>query len=209
MMGAREVTRMSPSLGAATAAEERSLVTFEVRHPDPNVLVVTNLWPHEEDPAYGIFVKRQVDSLHDLGVRADVLFIRGYISTAAYARAALVLGKLNRSGPAYDLVHVHGGEAVLSAVAYRRAPVLASYLGDDLLGTRNGDGTFPLPRRARRAVLRRSAWFVQHTITKSREMELALPSGWRRQRVSRPPPSSARFSSRPSAASTPARCRSS
>jgi glycosyltransferase involved in cell wall biosynthesis len=151
-------------------------VTFEVRHRYPNVLVVTNLWPHADDPAYGIFVKRQVDSLHDVGVRADVLFIRGYLSPAAYTRAAVVLAKLSRSAhPPYDLVHAHGGEAVLSAAAYRRAPVLASYLGDDLLGTRNGDGTFPLPKRARRAILRRSAWFIGHTITKSREMELALP----------------------------------
>jgi len=152
------------------------LVSFEVRDPDPSVLVVTNLWPHEEDPAYGIFVKRQVDSLRKRGLRVDVLFARGYASPAAYAAAALKLARLSRAGrPGYDLVHVHGGETVLAAIAYRRAPIVASYLGDDLLGTRKADGRFPLARRLRRAVLRCSAYTVARTITKSREMEVALP----------------------------------
>src|SRR5919204_503584 len=117
------------------------LVTFEVRDADPRVLVVTNLWPHENDPAYGIFVKRQVDSLRSRGVRVDVLFVRGYVTPTAYAAGALTLAKLSRAGrPGYELVHVHGGETVLSAIAYRRAPIVASYLGDDLLGTRKADG---------------------------------------------------------------------
>ena len=54
-----------------------SLLTLEHTDSDARVLVVTNMWPNQDDPAYGIFVKRQVDSLIDTGLRCDVLFIRG------------------------------------------------------------------------------------------------------------------------------------
>lgn len=169
-----------PKLSSENVADRPPLVTFELRDPDPDVLVLTNLWPHTADPAYGIFVKRQVDSLREAGLRVDVLFVRGYLSRLAYAIAALTLAKLSRAGrPPYQLVHVHGGEAVLSAVTYRRAPIVASYLGDDLLGTRKAHGRFTPVWRLRRAVLRRSAHFVRHTITKSHEMELALPRSCR------------------------------
>src|SRR5919201_2062942 len=96
------------------------LVTFEVRDADPSVLVVTNLWPHDADPAYGIFVKRQVDSLRNAGVRVEVLFVRGYISPAAYAAAAWMLAKLSRTGRLpYQLVPRHGGDTALAAIATR------------------------------------------------------------------------------------------
>jgi teichuronic acid biosynthesis glycosyltransferase TuaC len=165
---------------ASATKRDEGLVSFELRDPDPDVLVVTNLWPHAGDPAYGIFVKRQVDSIREAGVRVHVMFIRGYLSRLAYAAAARTLAKLSRAGrPPYQLVHVHGGEAVLPAIAYRRAPIVASYLGDDLLGTRKADGRFPVVARLRRTVLRRSAHFVSHTITKSHEMHLALPRSCR------------------------------
>lgn len=165
---------------ASATKRGEGLVTFELRDPDPDVLVVTNLWPHAADPAYGIFVKRQVDSIREAGVRVHVMFVRGFLSRFAYAAATLTLVQLSRAGrPPYQLVHVHGGEAVLSTIAYRRAPIVASYLGDDLLGTRRADGRFPLVARLRRTALRRSAHFVSRTITKSHEMHLALPRSCR------------------------------
>jgi glycosyltransferase involved in cell wall biosynthesis len=108
------------------------------------------------------------------------MFVRGYLSKLAYAVAAVSLAKLSRSGhPPYQLVHAQGGETVLSAVAYRRAPVLASYFGSDLLGVPKADASFPLSSRIRRTVQRGSATLVSHTITKSREMHLALPRSCR------------------------------
>jgi glycosyltransferase involved in cell wall biosynthesis len=158
------------------STSRKALVTFELRDPDPQVLIVTNAWPHAADPTYGIFIKRQVDSLRDIGVRLDVLFVRGYLSKSAYGAAALSLARLSRSGnPPYRLVHAHGGETGLCVPAYRRAPTLVSYLGDDLLGTPRADASFPTTSRLRRAVIRRSAALVSRTITKSHEMQLALP----------------------------------
>ena len=41
------------------------------------VLVVTNMFPTAEEPAYGTFVKDDVDALRRAGVIVDVLFING------------------------------------------------------------------------------------------------------------------------------------
>ena len=87
---------------------KRALLTLEHSDPDARVLVVTNMWPTAEKPTYGIFVKRQVDSLIEAGLRCDVLFIHGYRSRLAYALGALKLLAWNWvPGRRYELVHGH------------------------------------------------------------------------------------------------------
>lgn len=170
------------SVSTSHSAGNTGLVTFELRDPNPDVLVVTNAWPRADNPVYGIFIKRQVDSLRDLGVRVDVMFVRGYLSRHAYASAAVALARLSRSGkPRYRLVHAHGGETALSVLAYRRAPVLLSYLGLDLLGSLDGDRSASSSFRSRinARILRRSARLMSRTITKSPEMHLTLPRSCR------------------------------
>ncbi len=41
------------------------------------VLVVTNMYPTEADPAFGTFVRDEVEALRRLGLQVDVLFING------------------------------------------------------------------------------------------------------------------------------------
>jgi glycosyltransferase involved in cell wall biosynthesis len=140
------------------------------------VLFVTNMWPHAESPSYGIFVKRQIDSLVDAGLECDVLFVRGYRSPLAYLVAALRLLIANWRGPRYALVHGHGGETAPAVRFYLRAPILVSYCGDDLLGTPGADGTIPWRHRLRRWLLRQQSRLLTATLTKSREMEATLPA---------------------------------
>src|SRR4051812_12798172 len=87
------------------------LLTWERRDPASDVLVVTNLWPDAELPVYGIFIKRQVESLVAAGVRCDVLYIRGYRSPLAYLLGAGWFAfhsvALRRR---YKLIHAHAGE---------------------------------------------------------------------------------------------------
>lgn len=153
-----------------------SLVTRERSEPGAPVLVVTNIWPHRENPAYGIFVKRQVDSLVDAGLRCDVVFIRGFRTPLAYAVAALCFLGLNLRRRGYALVHAHEGETALAARFYLRAPLLVSYCGDDLLGTPRADGTVPARHRLRRWLIRQHSRLVSATLTKSRQMQAALPA---------------------------------
>jgi teichuronic acid biosynthesis glycosyltransferase TuaC len=153
-----------------------SLLSFEHEDPDARVLEVTNMWARKDEPRYGIFVKRQVDSLIDAGLRCDVLFIRGYRSPLAYPLAALTLLAWNwRRKRRYALVHAHSGEAALAARFYLRAPVLATYYGSDLLGSPRADGTVTIGWRVRRWVIRQHARLLRASFTQSGEMQAALP----------------------------------
>jgi glycosyltransferase involved in cell wall biosynthesis len=151
-----------------------SLFSKEWSDPEADVLVITNMWPHDDNPAYGIFVQRQVRSLIDAGVRCDVMFVRGYRSPRAYGDAAVAVAGLNRR-PRYRLVHAHGGETAVAARTYVRGPVLVSYCGDDLLGTPLADGRLTRQSRVRRQLLRQHSRLLPATITKSSEMEATLP----------------------------------
>jgi teichuronic acid biosynthesis glycosyltransferase TuaC len=153
------------------------LLTLERRDPRAEVLVVTNGWPNEDNETYCVFIKRQIDSLVERGLRCDVLFIRGYRSQLAYLLAALRLAAWSlRRNRRYRLVHAHSGEAALAAAFYRRSPLLVSYLGDDLLGTPRADGVVPLIGRIRRSIFRQHSRLAAQTITKSYDMETVLPS---------------------------------
>jgi teichuronic acid biosynthesis glycosyltransferase TuaC len=159
------------------------LVTFEHRDPNADVLVVTNGWPHESDPAYCIFVKRQVQSLRAAGLRCDVLFIRGYRSFAAYVVGALALLAMSLRRRRYCVVHAHSGEAAMAATCYLRAPVVASYLGDDLLGRPRPDGSVSRGVQAKRELVRQHSRLLAQTITKTLEMQAALPPRVRNRNV--------------------------
>jgi glycosyltransferase involved in cell wall biosynthesis len=157
-----------------------SLLTTEHSDPNADVLVVTNMWPDEEKPVYGVFVKRQVDSLIEAGVRCDVVYIRGYRSPLAYPLAALRFAQwsLTRRGR-YRLVHVHAGETTLPARFLMGSPMLCSYCGDDLLGDPDENGDKRKSSLVRAWVIRQISRTLAGTITKSAEMETALPPGRR------------------------------
>jgi teichuronic acid biosynthesis glycosyltransferase TuaC len=164
------------------SAAKAPLLDFVQRDPGADVLVVTNMWPDDERPVYGIFVKRQVDSLRAAGVRCDVVYLRGYRSAAAYPfAAARFLGATLAWRGRYRLVHVHAGETALAARFFAGPPMLVSYCGDDVLGDPNDDGIVPLAGRVRAAVIRGHAALCSATITKSQEMHDRLPPRIRRK----------------------------
>jgi glycosyltransferase involved in cell wall biosynthesis len=147
------------------------------------VLMVTNMWPHERNSVYGIFVKRQIEAIQALGLQCDVLFIEGYRTRWEYARAALHMFCLNWSSSRPRLVHSHGGETAVSVCWYRRGHVVLSYCGDDVLGTPRADGSLIPSSRVRRSVLRQMARLMSATVTKSEEMAMTLPLVARRRNV--------------------------
>lgn len=160
----------------------RELFSFVCRDPGADVLVVTNMWPEPEQPVYGIFVKRQVDSLRSRGIKCDVLYLRGYLSPAAYPVAALRLALATvRWRGRYRLVHVHAGETTLAARFFVGPPMLVSYCGDDVLGDPRGDGSIPPGQRLRSWVVRTLSRSFPRTITKSAQMHNRLPASTRRR----------------------------
>jgi teichuronic acid biosynthesis glycosyltransferase TuaC len=156
------------------------LLAFVCRDPGADVLEVTNMWPEPEQPVYGIFVKRQVDSLRSRGVKCDVLYLRGYLSPFAYPVAALRFALATaRWRRRYRLVHVHAGETSLAARFLLGPPMLVSYYGDDILGDPREDGSIPAGQRVRSGLVRAVSRLFPRTITQSRQMQDRLPGSTR------------------------------
>jgi teichuronic acid biosynthesis glycosyltransferase TuaC len=159
---------------------ETSLVARVHRDPEATALLVTNMWPGDPElPVYGIFVRRQVESLIRGGLRCDVLYVRGHRSPFAYPLAALLLLAWNLRRPRYTLVHALAGEALLAARGYVRAPVVVTFRGSDLLGKPGASGAMPLSWRFRRRFLSQLARLTSATVTVSRQLEDMLPAAIR------------------------------
>jgi glycosyltransferase involved in cell wall biosynthesis len=158
------------------AGRARRLVAWPHRAPRARVLLVTNMWPGDPDrPVYGVFIKRQVDSLIRSGLACDVLYVRGHRSPAAYALAALRLALANLRPRRYDVVHALCGEALPVARAYVRAPLVVTFIGSDLHGKPDPAGGMAWSWRLRRALLRNAARLTAATITVSAGLERRLP----------------------------------
>lgn len=142
------------------------------------VLFVTNLWPDQERPWHGTFVKVQAESLRALGVEVDVMPIRGYASDLEYVKACRRAVGLNRR-KRYDVVHAHYGHSGVVGRLQVRAPLVISYHGSDLLGKPTPTGPPTLRSRADVAVFRQLARVASATITMSARMEAVLPPSCR------------------------------
>ncbi len=96
------------------------------------VLVVTNVYPTSESPGTPS-VQDQVEALRSLGIEIDLLLIdKGSLSS--FLHAAWQLFKLNFQSKRYDIVHTFFGHSAFLARCQFRYPIVATYLGSDLLG---------------------------------------------------------------------------
>ncbi len=98
------------------------------------VLVFTNMWPYEEDPSYGIFIKEQADSLRRRGVMVDVLFLNGRESKLNYLKGIVQFLRKLRSNK-YDLIHTHHTYCAAIAQLQRRHPVVLTLHEGEALHT--------------------------------------------------------------------------
>lgn len=137
------------------------------------VLFITNMWPDEERPYYGSFIASQARSLSVAGTSVDVLSVRGFLGVHAYLKALLDLPRAARR-ESYDLIHVHYGHTAVASIGLRQRPLVISFCGGDLLGVPHKNG-ITHKSRLEVAVFRQVARTATMTITKSEEMERALP----------------------------------
>ncbi|MFX0200706.1 MAG: glycosyltransferase [Candidatus Hodarchaeota archaeon] len=103
------------------------------------VLVVTNMYPTDDDPSRGCFVKEQIDSILERGVDCDTYFIKGRESRWNYIRAIWPIFKASISG-GYDLIHAHYGLSAIPARVQWKLPLIISFCGDDILGSPKKNG---------------------------------------------------------------------
>lgn len=112
------------------------------------VLHVTNAWPTEKLPVFGIFIKEQVESLAACGVDSEVFFINGREKgLLEYLRC---IPALRRASGVVDVVHCHHVySALVCILAGIRRPAVVSFMGD---GAHQFKEWFP--RRLSNALLR-------------------------------------------------------
>src|SRR5687768_188267 len=97
------------------------------------VLVVTNMYPTPDMPAFGTFVKDQVDALREAGAEVDVFSIPGRRGMWQYARALPRFWRF-LLGRRYDVIHAH---YVLAGVVARLQwghRVVLTHHGPEVLG---------------------------------------------------------------------------
>lgn len=95
-----------------------------------NVLCFTNMYPTEEDPSAGCFVRDLVEDVRTLCVDVEVLAFDGRERKRAYAEAGLKLRRTLRTGR-IDLVHAHYGLTGVLALGHRRVPTVVTFHGSD------------------------------------------------------------------------------
>lgn len=71
------------------------------------VLHITNNYPTEKYPVFGVFVKEQIESLSNLGIKNEVYFINGREKgKIEYIKSIFRIRKLLKNKQ-YDLIHCH------------------------------------------------------------------------------------------------------
>lgn len=110
------------------------------------LLYVTSQWATAQNPEAATFVIKQVEHLRQLGVAVDVFNFEGHWSVSNYARAILRFRKHLRESH-YDVIHARNAQGGFVAVMQRRLPVIVTYGGSDVLGTRDWQGAITLRGR--------------------------------------------------------------
>src|SRR6266705_4297182 len=141
-----------------------------------HVLVVTGAYPTEQRPHAGTFIKSQIDSLIAVGLEIEVIHPKPWPVLLRYAAATMQVFLKTLTGH-FDVVHGHYGQWCLIARMQWTTPVVASFLGDDLLGTVSANGSYS---NMGRLIVRSSRWLCQQVdavIVKSAGMKKAAAGG--------------------------------
>jgi glycosyltransferase involved in cell wall biosynthesis len=161
----QETTKARPSANNSATPKKREYLM--------KVLIMTAIYPTPENPAFGSFVKTQVESLKRAGIDVELLVMRGRNRKLLYPKAIYQLRKRLQQG-SFDLVHAHFGYVGLVARTQWRVPLVVTYHGDDLLGTINERGKKALWSVLAASACKKLAQHVDAAIVQSQEMAQQL-----------------------------------
>jgi teichuronic acid biosynthesis glycosyltransferase TuaC len=137
-----------------------------------HILMVTGIYPSEQRPHSGTFIKTVVNALVAAGHNVEVIHPKPGPVPIRYAWAAIQVFLKTLSGH-FDIVDGHYGLWCLAARLQWTTPVVANFHGDDLLGTPIGNDVW---ERKSLFVVRVSRWLchvVDAVIVKSEQMKKA------------------------------------
>src|SRR5579863_6710812 len=96
------------------------------------VLFVTNMYPDDDNPASGAFVRQQAEHLRKAGHQIDVLHIQSGKSRLNYLTSPIELFTRTRT-MSYDVVHAHYGLSGFPALFRYKTPLVITLHGSDAL----------------------------------------------------------------------------
>jgi teichuronic acid biosynthesis glycosyltransferase TuaC len=131
--------------------------------------MVTGIYPTEARPHSGTFIQTLVDSLRAAGVEVEVIHPAPGPVLWRYLTAIFQLFRKIWQGN-FDIVHGHYGQWCLFARLQWKVPVVAAFLGDDLLGTVTARGGYS---KQGAIIVRLSRWLCRHVdaaLVKSKQM---------------------------------------
>lgn len=162
---------------SATSTDPSRKLSFEAETAKKpiRVLMVTGVYPTEQYPHKGTFIKSQIDSLVAEGLEVKVIHPKPAPVAFRYAAATLQVFLKTLTGH-FDIVHGHYGLWCLTTRMQWTTPVVSSFLGDDLLGTVKSDGSY---NKKGDLVAHISRWLsrrVDAVIVKSEGMKEKVPA---------------------------------
>ena len=140
------------------------------------VLVVTGIYPTVQQPHLGTFVKTQVDSLIEAGLEVEIIHPGPGPTIVRYVQAVSQVFLKTLSGD-FDIVKGYYGQWCVFARLQWRTPVVASFLGSDLLGVVSPKGSY---NKQGKMIIALSRWlcrWVDAAIVQSQGMKDVLSGG--------------------------------
>lgn len=137
---------------------------------------MTSMWPRDDHPAFGSFIRTQVEGLTEAGVDVDVFVLDRSVRPLMYPKAVFQLRRRLASGT-IDLVHAHFSYVGFVARTQRQVPVVVTFHGDDLLGTIDARGRTTPFSRALAVAGRALAERVDAAIVQSAQMASGVRRG--------------------------------
>ena len=134
--------------------------------------MVTGVYPTEQRPHAGTFVKSQVDSLIAAGLDVEVLLPKPGPAPLRYITATSTIFRKALSGR-YDVIHGQYGLWGVAARLQWFTPVVVSFWGDDLLGTVTADGGRSKKSLGVIWISRKLCYLANAVIVKSAQMKQA------------------------------------
>lgn len=101
------------------------------------ILVLTNTYPTAEMPGDSPQIHDQIEALKSYGMDVDVMHVNRYRGKQAYFETAWKLFLLSFKPKRYDLIHAYYGHCGFLALLQFKYPVIATFLGSDLLHPRD------------------------------------------------------------------------
>src|SRR6266702_6911372 len=137
------------------------------------ILLVTGVYPSPEHPHSGTFIKSQAQSLVTAGHTVDLLYPDPRCPMPLRYLWAAWLVFCKTLGGQYDIVHAHFGLWCLAARCQWTTPVVASFLGDDLLSEPLASGNWSKRANLVVWISRLLCFLVDAVIVKSEGMRQA------------------------------------